>query len=127
MRARRVGASDRTPAVAACVPTPLGAVLCAAPAHADSEPLLQRFLPPTRAATYASPAAHGCQWGMSLFPTSEAPPRRDRNEQLPLGAHPSYDDVLDVAVQYTFPCSDPISVDSSCADAARRQPDGDAA
>jgi hypothetical protein len=36
-------------------------------------------------------------------------------EQAPLGEHPNYDDVLDVAVQYTFPCSDPIAVDSCCA------------
>lgn len=48
------------------------------------------------------------------FPTSERPPT---NEQAPLGDHPSYDDVLDVAVQYTFPCSDPISIDSSSAHA----------
>ena len=53
------------------------------------------------------PAAHP-------FPTSEARPA-PAEEQEPLGARPSYDDVLDVAVQYTFPCSDPISVDSCCA------------
>jgi hypothetical protein len=41
-------------------------------------------------------------------------------EQAPLGEHPSYDDVLDVAVQYTFPCSDPISVDSCCASSEGR-------
>jgi hypothetical protein len=41
-------------------------------------------------------------------------------EQAPLGEHPSYDDVLDMAVQYTFPCSDPISVDSCCASAGAR-------
>ena len=35
-----------------------------------------------------------------------------RNQQAPLGEHPGYDDVLDVAVQYTFPCSDPIAVDA---------------
>ena len=46
-----------------------------------------------------------------LFPTSENHdlPRED-NAQAPLGPEPSYDDVLDVAVQYTFPASDPISV-----------------
>ena len=43
---------------------------------------------------------------------------REDNEQTPLGAHPSYDDVLDVAVQYTFPCSDPISVQECCTAAA---------
>jgi hypothetical protein len=48
---------------------------------------------------------------MSQFPTSaNPPPARERNEQLPLGEHPTYDDVLDVAVEYTFPCSDPIAV-----------------
>lgn len=59
---------------------------------------------------------------MSPFPTSDAPPApRERNEQAPLGERPSYDDVLDVAVQYTFPCSDPIAVDACCADVAARQ------
>jgi len=55
---------------------------------------------------------------MRPFPTSDNPPtaRNERNEQLPLGDHPSYDDVLDVAVQYTFPASDPIAVDACCAD-----------
>jgi hypothetical protein len=46
-------------------------------------------------------------------------------EQAPLGDHPSYDDVLDVAVQYTFPCSDPIAVHSSSASAAGRSPFAD--
>ena len=47
-----------------------------------------------------------------LFPTSEHPevPRED-NAQAPLGSEPSYDDVLDVAVQYTFPASDPIAIE----------------
>lgn len=59
---------------------------------------------------------------MSHFPTSASSPvRRGSDEQAPLGEHPSYDDVLDVAVQYTFPCSDPIAVDACCADAAARQ------
>ena len=31
------------------------------------------------------------------------------SEQAPLGPEPSYDDVLDTAVDYTFPCSDPIA------------------
>jgi len=62
---------------------------------------------------------------MTPFPTSDSPPQaRTRehrvaeeqqslrpDEQAPLGAEPSYDDVLDVAVQYTFPASDPIAVD----------------
>jgi hypothetical protein len=51
----------------------------------------------------------------SPFPTS-ATGALPRDEQEPLGVHPSYDDVLDVAVQYTFPCSDPIAVDGCCAD-----------
>jgi hypothetical protein len=38
-----------------------------------------------------------------------------RAEQPPLGDHPDYDEILDVAVEYTFPCSDPIAVDSCCA------------
>ena len=49
------------------------------------------------------------------FPTFERPGvARERNEQAPLGEHPTYDDLLDVAVQYTFPCSDPIAVESCC-------------
>jgi hypothetical protein len=30
-------------------------------------------------------------------------------EQAPLGNDPTYDELLDVAVEYTFPCSDPIA------------------
>jgi hypothetical protein len=52
---------------------------------------------------------------MAPFPTSATGPLAAGNRQEPLGEHPSYDDVLDVAVQYTFPCSDPIAVDGCCA------------
>ncbi len=45
------------------------------------------------------------------FVRSTAP---GRNDQAPLGPEPSYDEVLDVAVEYTFPASDPVSVDSTC-------------
>jgi hypothetical protein len=51
----------------------------------------------------------------SPFPTSP----RERNEQTPLGPQPSYDHALDVAVEYTFPASDPIAVDSCCTSAER--------
>jgi hypothetical protein len=51
----------------------------------------------------------------SPFPSSP----RERNEQAPLGPAPSYDDILDVAVEYTFPASDPIAVDSCCTSAER--------
>lgn len=30
-------------------------------------------------------------------------------EQAPLGRRPTYDELLDTAVDYTFPCSDPIA------------------
>ena len=30
-------------------------------------------------------------------------------EQPPLGSDPTYDELLDTAVDYTFPCSDPIA------------------
>ena len=53
----------------------------------------------------------------SPFPTSP----RERNEQAPLGPAPSYDQVLDVAVEYTFPASDPVAVESSAREAARRE------
>ena len=58
---------------------------------------------------------------MSLFPTSAHPPSavRSDEQQEPLGSQPSYDDVLDVAVQYTFPCSDPIAVECSSHDPER--------
>ncbi|HYD77241.1 hypothetical protein [Ramlibacter sp.] len=49
----------------------------------------------------------------------------ERNEQAPLGPQPSYDEVLDTAVEYTFPASDPVSVDSACNAIADR--DGQAA
>lgn len=56
-----------------------------------------------------------------FFPTSANPPApREDNAQAPLGEHPTYDDVLDVAVQYTFPCSDPIAVEACCADVEKR-------
>ena len=38
----------------------------------------------------------------------------ERNEQAPLGPSPSYDEVLDTAVEYTFPASDPVSVEGCC-------------
>ena len=44
----------------------------------------------------------------------------ERNDQPPLGPEPSYDQVLDVAVEYTFPASDPVSVDSACQSIADR-------
>jgi|GEM_PF-6336482 len=44
----------------------------------------------------------------------------ERNEQAPLGPAPTYDEVLDVAVEYTFPASDPVAVQSSCKDIAAR-------
>ncbi|MDB5930483.1 MAG: hypothetical protein JWR60_2190 [Polaromonas sp.] len=43
------------------------------------------------------------------------------NAQAPLGPDPSYDEVLDLAVEYSFPCSDPIAVHSSCRSIASRQ------
>lgn len=54
--------------------------------------------------------------------------QEDRDEQAPLGAHPSYDDLVDTAVEYTFPCSDPISIETCCAsaDAARAPAAADA-
>jgi hypothetical protein len=44
----------------------------------------------------------------------QAAPPADRQtaapeEQAPLGAQPTYDELLDAAVDYTFPCSDPIA------------------
>ena len=39
---------------------------------------------------------------------------RTVGEQAPLGERPSYDDLLDTAVDYTFPCSDPIAADACC-------------
>ena len=44
----------------------------------------------------------------------------ERNEQAPLGSTPSYDEVLDVSVEYTFPASDPPSVQGACQDIAER-------
>lgn len=59
---------------------------------------------------------------MTAFPTSAHPPEpRAADQQAPLGSEPSYDDVLDVAVQYTFPCSDPIAVDGSPAHHPERE------
>jgi hypothetical protein len=54
------------------------------------------------------------------FPTTHSPPRPEADVQAPLGPSPSYDDVLDVAVQYTFPCSDPIAVEECCSAASAR-------
>lgn len=38
----------------------------------------------------------------------------EQDAQAPLGAQPSYDAVLDLAVEYTFPASDPVAVGSTC-------------
>jgi len=54
---------------------------------------------------------------------AKPPKPRERNEQMPLGPHASYEDVLDTAVDYTFPCSDPIAVDSCCANLSRGEGD----
>jgi hypothetical protein len=43
--------------------------------------------------------------------------------QGPLGPAPDYDTVLDVAVEYSFPCSDPIAVESCCGSSTTRRPD----
>ncbi|HYF44356.1 MAG TPA: hypothetical protein VEA35_18170 [Ramlibacter sp.] len=51
----------------------------------------------------------------------------ERNEQAPLGPAPTYDEVLDVAVEYTFPASDPVAVQSSCKDIAARDAEPQAA
>ncbi|HET8748856.1 MAG TPA: hypothetical protein VFM98_24905 [Ramlibacter sp.] len=59
------------------------------------------------------------------FPTTDNPPvARPADAQAPLGPNPSYDDVLDVAVQYTFPCSDPVAVqECSAADGHMPHPE----
>lgn len=36
------------------------------------------------------------------------------SEQAPLGSSPSYDDVVDVGSQYSFPCSDPPAIEEAC-------------
>jgi len=41
-------------------------------------------------------------------------------EQAPLGDDPSYDDLLNTAVDYTFPCSDPIAAGGCCGRARTR-------
>lgn len=59
------------------------------------------------------------------FPSTENPPAaRTPEAQAPLGPDPSYDEVLDVAVQYTFPCSDPVAVqECSAADGRTVHPE----
>jgi hypothetical protein len=47
------------------------------------------------------------------------PPHQE--DQAPLGLEPAYDDVLDVGIEYTFPCSDPIAVGTCCSGIARRE------
>jgi len=55
----------------------------------------------------------------------DANPPADRQagqqEQAPLGSNPSYDDMLDTAVDYTFPCSDPIAAGGCCAKPSPRE------
>lgn len=46
--------------------------------------------------------------------------------QAPLGPNPSYDDLVDHAVDNTFPCSDPIAVGSCCGRISRQAPAGGA-
>ena len=44
----------------------------------------------------------------------------DPDRQEPLGSNPDYQRVLDVAGEYSFPCSDPIAVDGCCAGIVKR-------
>jgi len=57
---------------------------------------------------------------MNDIATKDRPPLRD-DEQAPLGSHPSSDEVLDVAVEDTFPASDPLAVGAGVR-AARTEP-----
>jgi len=57
---------------------------------------------------------------MSDIATKDRPPLR-HDEQAPLGSHPSSDEVLDVAVEETFPASDPTAVEAGVR-AARAEP-----
>jgi hypothetical protein len=45
----------------------------------------------------------------------------DRDRQEPLGSRPDYQHVLDVACEYSFPCSDPIAVDACCTGSLKRE------
>jgi hypothetical protein len=49
-----------------------------------------------------------------------SPPGK-KNEQAPLGPDPSYDEVLDLASELSFPASDPIAVESCCKDCDKEQ------
>lgn len=42
-------------------------------------------------------------------------------EQPPLGGHPASEKVLDTAIEYTFPASDPLSIQESYDRACRRE------
>jgi hypothetical protein len=48
-----------------------------------------------------------------VHPPAEREPA-GQAEQAPLGAQPTYDELLDTAVDYTFPCSDPIAAGGCC-------------
>lgn len=50
-------------------------------------------------------------------PPGDRPASAD-GEQGPLGVEPSYDDLIGTAIDYTFPCSDPIA--AGCCDQSRR-------
>ena len=53
--------------------------------------------------------------------TSESTSAAPGDQQAPLGTEPSYDDLLDLAVEYTFPCSDPVAVQQGCDAAGLRE------
>jgi hypothetical protein len=62
--------------------------------------------------------------GAFFMPSPDSPDspavRTPQDVQPPLGPAPDYDAVLDLAVEYSFPCSDPIAVDGCCAEIAKR-------
>jgi len=48
------------------------------------------------------------------MPVGAAAPSTFGKTQSPLGPHPAYDELLDLAIEYTFPASDPIAVGECC-------------
>jgi hypothetical protein len=60
-------------------------------------------------------------WNPPRDPETEAAtlPATPGDSPAPLGDAPSYDAILDAALQLTFPGSDPISVEDACRSASQ--------
>ena len=54
-------------------------------------------------------------------PVQDPPARPERAKNSPLGSSPSSEALLDAAIEYTFPASDPIAIQNAFGRARKRE------